>query len=42
MVLKIGNVDYVIKLKPTKARYNQELFETEEKEGGEDGEEQNE
>ena len=29
LVLKIGDADYVIKLKPTKARYNQELFESE-------------
>ncbi len=36
IVLKVGNADYVVKLKPTKASYNQELFEGDEKEGGED------
>ena len=36
VVLKVGDADYVVKLKPTKASYNQELFEGDEKEGGED------
>ena len=40
LVLKIGDADYVIKLKPTKARYNQELIEVEDKEGGEDSNEE--